>query len=64
MLLLDVVVYDAYSMVVEIRLERFKCFKIAAVDGLCENGCLNKSVTLFGFWNDGGEMDTLAYTSS
>lgn len=49
MLLLDVVVYDAYSMVVEIRLERFKCFKIAAVDGLCENGCLNKSVTLFGF---------------
>uniref|UniRef100_A0A3Q7IMG6 Uncharacterized protein n=1 Tax=Solanum lycopersicum TaxID=4081 RepID=A0A3Q7IMG6_SOLLC len=44
MLLLDVVVYDAYSMVVEIRLERFKCFKIAAVDGLCENGCLNKEL--------------------
>ncbi|KAG5582818.1 hypothetical protein H5410_053445 [Solanum commersonii] len=42
MLLLDVVVYNAYSMAVVIRLERLKFFEFAAVDGMNENGHLNK----------------------
>lgn len=42
-------VYNAYSMAVVIRLERLESFEFAAVDGLCENGYLNKSLTLLGF---------------